>query len=124
MSTFAKITDKTSEAELTAIVNGAEAAVAEGFSPNPFACKLPLGDNKGTIQAKEWRKWEKNGNKGLILSITALFEGVNVTDRVTCTTLEEWKSYKIGGTIEVTVANKTDKAEKFAKIKATTVETV
>jgi hypothetical protein len=125
MSTFGKVTAKSTEAELNVIVEAAQTAVNDGFTPNPFACKLPLNSDgiKGVITEKEWRKWEKNGNKGLILSITANFETANggVIDKVTTTNFEEWKSFALGGTITVTVENKATKAEKFAKIKTTAV---
>lgn len=124
MSTFGKVTANSNEADLNAAIASVETAISEGFTPNPFACKLPLGDCNGIISEKEWRKWEKNGNKGLILSLTAIFETPNgsVTDKVTCTTLEEWKSFGIGNKLSVTVENKTTKNEKFAKIKKSSVE--
>jgi len=116
-----KITANLTPAELEAVYTAIETKIKAGFATNQFACKLePNKTFTGKATGlKPYRNWENTSGKGTILTVVAIFNGIE--ERVNTTDFAVWKSFGVGTPITITT-KLNGKGECVASIVATKVE--
>lgn len=98
-----ELTATSDKKAIDAALASINAAVAKGYTPNLFACKLAVGkEHTGLTTGQKWaRTWENTNGKGIILTVEANFNGVK--ERITCSTVAEWESFGKESDITVNV---------------------